>query len=123
MTRSFRAKDTDASHAGRKNPCTLASGIIVMAVNIPKLSKEEAKDSGRPIGQIMMQPVFIVATLCATVGQAVMIGDSLTSDIAGGVGAGIDTIWFNRHGASATAIAPTHEVTSIHDIGPILGLT
>ena len=30
------------------------------------------KDGERPIGQIMRQPVFIVATLCATVGQAVM---------------------------------------------------
>ena len=51
---------------------TIMSGLVVMAVDIPKLSKEEAKDSGRPIGQIMRQPVFIVATLCATVGQAVM---------------------------------------------------
>ncbi len=51
---------------------TVLSGMVVMAVDIPKLTKEEAKDGGRPIGQIMRQPVFIVATLCATVGQAVM---------------------------------------------------
>ncbi|MCA8929536.1 MAG: MFS transporter [Alphaproteobacteria bacterium] len=51
---------------------TVLSGIIVLAVDIPKLTPEEAKDSGRPIGRIMRQPVFIVATLCATVGQAVM---------------------------------------------------
>lgn len=51
---------------------TLLSGIVVTAVDIPKLSPEEAKESGRPIGEIMRQPAFIVATLCATVGQAVM---------------------------------------------------
>lgn len=51
---------------------TLLSGFVVMAVDIPKLSAEEKKDGGRPIGQIMRQPIFIVATLCATIGQAVM---------------------------------------------------
>lgn len=51
---------------------TVLSGIVVMGVDIPKLTPEEAKDGGRPIGQIMRQPVFIVATLCAMVGQAVM---------------------------------------------------
>ena len=51
---------------------TILSGLVVMAVDIPKLTPEEAKDGGRPIGQIMRQPIFIVATLCATVGQAVM---------------------------------------------------
>ena len=51
---------------------TVLSGVVVMAVNIPKLTPAEAKEGGRPIGQIMRQPVFIVATLCATIGQAVM---------------------------------------------------
>ncbi len=57
---------------GFQTALTVLSGIVVMAVDIPKLTKEEAKQGGRPIGQIMRQPVFIVATLCATVGQAVM---------------------------------------------------
>lgn len=51
---------------------TLLGGIVVMAVDIPKLTPEEAREGGRPIGQIMRQPVFVVATLCAMVGQAVM---------------------------------------------------
>lgn len=51
---------------------TLLGGFVVMAVNIPKLTPAEVKDGGRPIGQIMRQPIFIVATLCATIGQAVM---------------------------------------------------
>lgn len=51
---------------------TVLSGVVVMAVNIPKLTPAEAKEGGRPIGRIMLQPIFIVATLCATIGQAVM---------------------------------------------------
>ncbi len=51
---------------------TVLGGIVVMAVRIPKLTPAEAKDGGRPIGQIMRQPIFVVATLCAMVGQAVM---------------------------------------------------
>ncbi|MGI9386375.1 MAG: MFS transporter, partial [Methyloligellaceae bacterium] len=51
---------------------TLISGVAVMAVDIPKLSPKEAREPGRPIGQIMRQPVFVVATLCAVVAQAVM---------------------------------------------------
>lgn len=51
---------------------TVLSGIVVMAVDIPKLSAEEAKETGRPIWQIIVQPVFIVATLCAVVAQCVM---------------------------------------------------
>jgi MFS family permease len=51
---------------------TLIGGIVVMAVDIPNLSQEERKVGGRGILAIMAQPVFIVATLCATVAQAVM---------------------------------------------------
>ena len=51
---------------------TVLSGVIVMGINIPKLSPEEARKPGRPIGEIMRQPVFIVATLCGVVAQAVM---------------------------------------------------
>lgn len=51
---------------------TVLGGLVVMAVDIPKLTPDEARQGGRPIGRIMLQPVFIVATLCATIGQAVM---------------------------------------------------
>ena len=45
---------------------------------------------------------------------ALMIGDSLTSDIAGGTAAGIATCWYNRH---AEVAGPddqvTHEITDL----------
>ena len=53
---------------------------------------------------------------------AVMIGDSLTSDVAGGIAAGIDTVWFNRHGVDSGDVEPTYEVSSIEEIAGMLGL-
>ncbi len=53
---------------------------------------------------------------------AVMIGDSLTSDMAGGIAAGIDTVWFNRHGGDSGEVEPTHEVSSIGEIAGVLGV-
>ena len=46
--------------------------------------------------------------------RAVMVGDSLVSDIAGGIAAGIDTVWFNRTGATnESGVVPTHEVSRL----------
>lgn len=48
---------------------------------------------------------------------AVMIGDSLTSDMRGGADYGIATCWFNRHGAPAGPDdVVTHEVSELSQI-------
>jgi 2-haloacid dehalogenase len=48
---------------------------------------------------------------------AVMVGDSLTSDIAGGRNFGIATCWYNRHGQVADPDAePTHEITDLTEL-------
>ena len=45
--------------------------------------------------------------------KVLMIGDSLTSDIQGGINAGIDTCWFNPNGKeNPTAVTPTYEIRS-----------
>ena len=44
--------------------------------------------------------------------EMLIIGDSLSSDIAGGVGYGIDTCWFNPDGLeNKTGIEPTYEIS------------
>ncbi|HSJ29768.1 MAG TPA: YjjG family noncanonical pyrimidine nucleotidase [Acidimicrobiia bacterium] len=49
--------------------------------------------------------------------SAVMIGDSLASDIAGGANYGIDTCWYNPHRRTAeAAVTITHEVSSLDQI-------
>ena len=51
----------------------------------------------------------------------VMIGDSLTSDIAAGAAAGIDTIWYNPHDKPMTGPAtPTVQARSIDQIHSLL---
>ena len=49
--------------------------------------------------------------------ETVMIGDSLTSDIKGGINAGIKTVWFNHEGKSRDdSIVPDYEVHSLDEI-------
>ncbi len=52
---------------------------------------------------------------------SVIIGDSLTSDMRGGINAGIKTVWFNRLGEEPPAdIKPDYEVKSLSEIPEIL---
>lgn len=53
--------------------------------------------------------------------QAVMVGDSLSSDVAGGNRAGIDTIWFNPgHIPLAGSAQPTYTAASYEEMLQIL---
>lgn len=53
--------------------------------------------------------------------EVLIVGDSLTSDIQGGVNAGIKTCWFNPEGKENTSgLKPDYE---IRDIGEVLKLT
>lgn len=53
--------------------------------------------------------------------QAILIGDSLTSDIKGGKVAGISTCWFNRTGKTAPPeLLPDYEIHSLAQIREIL---
>ena len=50
-----------------------------------------------------------------------MVGDSLTSDIAGGVAAGLDTCWYNPRGAENSRKLPiTYTVSTIEEILPLV---
>lgn len=51
---------------------------------------------------------------------AVIIGDSLTSDIQGGINAGIRTIWFNPDHARASEIIPDYEFDSLWKLPELL---
>ena len=49
--------------------------------------------------------------------KTLIIGDSLTSDIQGGVNAGIDTCWFNPwHNVNKSKLIPTYEITDLREI-------
>ena len=55
------------------------------------------------------------------VSQAVIIGDSLTSDIQGGVNAGIDTCWYNpKEDVNDTNLNPTYIIKNLHELCEIV---
>ncbi len=66
---------------------TLLSGIVVLGIDIPKLSKQEMADTGRPLGEIFRMPVVIVAVISATFGYCVMTFLMTATPIAMTIGA------------------------------------
>ncbi len=53
--------------------------------------------------------------------KVLMVGDSLTSDIQGGINFGIDTCWFNPNKiVNKTVIKPTYEVSNLMELKDIL---
>ena len=53
--------------------------------------------------------------------KVLMVGDSLTSDIQGGINFGIDTCWFNPDKiVNNTVIKPTYEISNLMNLHDIL---
>lgn len=53
--------------------------------------------------------------------EAIIIGDSLTSDILGGINAGIDTCWYNPEGKdNKKDIVPKYEIKDINEVLSII---
>lgn len=49
--------------------------------------------------------------------KILMVGDSLTSDIQGGINFGIDTCWYNPNGMeNKTQIKPTYEISNLMEL-------
>ena len=53
--------------------------------------------------------------------KAIMVGDSLTSDIQGGINAGIRAVWVNPDGKeNTTSIRPDYEISSVTELEALL---
>ncbi len=56
--------------------------------------------------------------------ETLIIGDSLSADIQGGHGAGLDTCWFNpKSKPNGSGVAPTYEIRQLDELHRILGST
>ena len=54
--------------------------------------------------------------------ETLIIGDSLSADIRGGHGAGLDTCWFNPGAKpNRSGVTPTYEIRRLDDLHPLLG--
>ena len=53
--------------------------------------------------------------------RVLVVGDSLTSDIQGGVNAGLDTCWLNpNHAENPGKVCPTYEIASLEELYPLV---
>lgn len=53
--------------------------------------------------------------------KVLMVGDSLTSDIQGGINFGIDTCWYNPNKIiNKTSIKPTYEISNFNELKALL---
>ena len=53
--------------------------------------------------------------------KAMIVGDSLSSDIRGGINAGIKTVWVNpSHAENKTDIHPDYEIEALHQLPALL---
>ena len=53
--------------------------------------------------------------------HVLMVGDSLTSDIQGGINAGLDTCWYNpNHAENLGKVCPTYEISNLEELYPLV---
>ncbi|MBR6050998.1 MAG: YjjG family noncanonical pyrimidine nucleotidase [Clostridia bacterium] len=53
--------------------------------------------------------------------ETIIVGDSLTSDVLGGINVGIKTVWFNHRGnPKSDEIVPDATITSLDELLPLL---
>lgn len=75
------------------------------------------------LGVSKPHPLFFEKTLAvldATAQDCLIIGDSLSSDILGGINSGIDSCWYKRRPSNKTDIKPTYCVTSYAELLALL---
>jgi 2-haloacid dehalogenase len=95
----------------------LAASVISGRIAVIVISEEEGAAKPDPaIFDIALERMGRPARR-----DVLMIGDSLSSDVAGGLAAGLDTAWFNPAGLPGRdGLAPTHELRSLGELVDLL---
>ena len=52
--------------------------------------------------------------------EAIILGDSITSDMQGGINAGMHTCWFNPHRRDREGVTPEFEITDLSQFDSVL---
>jgi YjjG family noncanonical pyrimidine nucleotidase len=77
----------------------------------------------KPDPRYFEQALGMVRATGAPSQRPLVVGDSPSSDIRGGIGAGLDTCWINRFGMQVDPGAvPTFEIATLRQLPPLLGL-
>lgn len=91
------------------------SGLDVFFETVVISDKEGVAKPDKGIFDILLDRLGIVDRK-----DVLMIGDSLSSDIRGGINAGIDTCWYNPDGNDSGEISPSYTVSDFSGICRIL---
>ena len=110
--------------------------LAIVSNGIEQVQTQRAKDSG--IADYMEEIFISEAVGCEKPNRrffehvlrvlgiekrehVLVVGDSLTSDIQGGINAGLDTCWYNPNGVeNNSGIKPTYEIRSLEELYPIV---
>ncbi|MBE6558271.1 MAG: noncanonical pyrimidine nucleotidase, YjjG family [Ruminococcaceae bacterium] len=97
---------------GRFDPCPLAPMFEACFIS-------EQMGCAKPEKRFFDAVAAMIADY--TPEDTLVVGDSLSSDIQGGINAGLDTCWFNPNGKINTShIAPTYTASHFDDIKNII---
>ena len=95
--------------------------LAIVTNGFQKVQSRRVAESG--IGAYL-EDVFVSALRALGVENrehVLVVGDSLTSDIQGGVNAGLDTCWFNPgHAENPGKVSPTYEIASLEELYPLV---
>ena len=75
-----------------------------------------SEDVGAPKPQIEYYQYIMTHIQPCDGSRILAVGDSLTSDIRGGVNAGLDTCWYNPDGQDAGELRPTYEIRRLEKL-------
>ena len=110
--------------------------LAIVSNGIEQVQTQRAKDSG--IADYMEEIFISEAVGCEKPNRrffehvlrvlgiekrehVLVVGDSLTSDIQGGINAGLDTCWYNPNGVeNNSGVKPTYEIRSLEELYPIV---
>lgn len=112
-------------HERGKRLCIVTNGVA--AAQRSRIGRSELRDFfdelfiSEELGTRKPEKRFferVLARLCDfDKRDMLVVGDSLSSDIAGGNGAGIDTCWFNpRNAENHTKAVPTYEIRRLSEL-------
>ncbi|MDP6427277.1 MAG: MFS transporter [Rhodospirillales bacterium] len=87
-TRTLIGGDEFAGTMAALMMLTLLSGLVVLLIDIPKLSRSELAEPGRPLGAIIRQPAFIIAITAGALGFVTMNLTMTSAPIAMRIGQG-----------------------------------
>ena len=112
-----------------KNLSIITNGT--KTVQIPRLSKSPIRPFfehifiSEDLGVNKPSKAFfdaVLAVIEASPNECLIVGDSLTSDILGGINSKIDTVWFNPYEKiNATNIIPTYTIKELKELLKIVG--